>query len=528
VPRCEILPLIVLSLILAAEASATRLTVCVLSFNSPHEVGVFESHLPPEDFEIINVGPTAQSEAGALPASGPASPVTRLPVWNLCRSDLRCDVVVYSAEFAGHFFGEYGASLSLQEMEEASCNARCAGFFHHPREVFLLACNTLATKDIDQRTPEQYLQILLDHGFDPASAERIVQFRYGPLGPSFREAVRRVFKDVPRLYGFSSVAPLGEYTAPMLERYFHSKGDYRRYLERTNRDTDPNRELLAAFSGTSLVQTTGITALEPSAADRDLICAIYDEGAPVARRLAIIHRLMDREDLLAFLPAIQVFINRHPPAEMGAEEKVLFEEIRQHEVARVRVLGLVHALDGSALQLELAHLALHLGWMTPEELRVLAVDLARQQLAGSLTSETVDIICEVPQHVSMGESFTSDDLPERLFRESDGVRLIGCLAPTDERVSERLVAGLDSPDATVRVWAAHALTQRCPLPDTILVALAGHLQDPVPDVRERLQWIFRVQAPLSGPVEQALRANDPELAEELRPRVKRRRWFSFW
>ena len=54
-------------------------------------------------------------------------------------------MVVLTAEFAGRFFGSCGRSLSLQEMEEASCKARCDGLFHEPTEVFLLACNTLAT-----------------------------------------------------------------------------------------------------------------------------------------------------------------------------------------------------------------------------------------------------------------------------------------------------------------------------------------------------------------------------------------------
>ena len=137
-----------------------------------------------------------------------------------------CDLVVYSAEFAGRFFGKQGVSLSLQEMEEASCQPRCTGLFRRPREVFLLACNTLATKDEDSRTPEEYLHVLLDHGFDRAAAERVVELRYGPLGPSFREALRRVFAGVPRIYGFSSVAPRGEYTAPMLARYLRGQGDY--------------------------------------------------------------------------------------------------------------------------------------------------------------------------------------------------------------------------------------------------------------------------------------------------------------
>jgi hypothetical protein len=521
--------LVLLILSLAAEAHSARLTVCVLSFHTPHEVGVFESHLPPEDFEVVNLTSHAPFAGGSPPLVAQVGASPRVfPVWDLCRSNLRCDVVVYSAEFAGRFFGQYGASLTVQDMEEASCQARCAGFFHHPREVFLLACNTLATKDEDHRTPAQYLQILVDHGFDRASAERVVQLRYGPLGPSFRETLRRIFKDVPRIYGFSSVSPAGNYTAPLLERYFRSKGDYRRYLEQAGRDTGPNRELLAAFHGTGLIQTSGLTALEPGAADREVICALYDEGNPVARRLEIIRRLMDRDDLLGFLPAIQVFVDRHPPAELSTEEQALFEEIRRHDVARERVLGLVYTLDVSALQLDLAHFAVHLGWMTPEDLRVLAVNLARRLLVEPLTNEVVDTMCEIPKHASIGDDFRSDDLPEHLFHEGQGIRLIDCLAPRGPRVSQRLVRGLDSPDVAVRVWTAHALTRRHPLPDAILVELAGHLQDPVADVSDRLRWIFRVQAPLSDPVDRAVSASDPGLAEELRPRGKRRRCCLFW
>jgi hypothetical protein len=76
--------------------------------------------------------------------------------------------------------------------------------------------------------------VLLDHGFDRPSAERVVELRYGPLGPSFRESFRRIFTGVPRIYGFSSVAPRGEWTASRLREYFQSKGDYSRYLKRAS------------------------------------------------------------------------------------------------------------------------------------------------------------------------------------------------------------------------------------------------------------------------------------------------------
>lgn len=516
-----------LFLLLAADARAARLTLCVLSFHSPDEVRVFESQLPAADFEVVDLSPRPVPQDGAPSSTPPAEGPQAVPVWNLCRRDLRCDVVVYSAEFAGRFFGQYGASLSLQDMEEASCQARCAGFFHHPREVFLLACNTLATKDEDNRTPAEYLGVLMSHGFDRASAERVVQFRYGALGQTFRETLRRIFMDVPRLYGFSSVAPTGEYTAPLLERYFRAKGDYRRYLEEAGRDTAPNRELLAAFRGTGLVQTSGLTVEEPAAVDRDEICGLYDERKPVARRLEIVRRLMGRDDVLGFLPAIQVFINRHPADTLGPEERKLFKEIQRSDAARERLLGLVHALDVCALRIELAHFAVHLGWMTPQAFHDLALDDARKLLRRGLTSDAVDVMCEIPGHVSIGAEFTSNDLPEALFQHPEGLRLIDCLSPTDARVSDRVAGGLESSDISLRLWAAYTLSRRRPLSEAVLVRLASHLDDPVADVRERVRWILKAEGPLPSAVQRVVDARDPAFAEELAPRARRRR-FRFW
>ncbi len=528
-PRRTLVPILCLALLPAAPAGAARLRVCTFSFHTPREIDVFKNLLPAEDFDVVDLSPppalALNPDTRVRAASDRGSATGWLPT--LCREDLRCDVVVYSAEFAGRFFGASGTSIGLQELEEASCRRRCDGLFHSPREVFLLACNTLATKDQDRRTPEQYLQILLAHGFDRATAERVVAYRYGPLGPSFREALRRIFAGVPRIYGFSSVAPLGDVTAPLLEKYFRAKGDYRRYLEHAQRDTAPNKELLSAFAGTDLVQTTGLTASEPAMADRRRICTIYDEREPTASRLRLIRELAARDDFPSFIPSVQVFIDRHPPSEMRGAERALFKDIQGSAKARDQVLGLVHQLDVSALQLELAHFAVHMGWMTQDELRHLALDSARQLLIRPPSSEVVDIMCEIPKHEPIGDRFGADDVPGLLYLDADGVRLIDCLSPTDPRVSARLARGLDSADELLRLWSAYALSRRLPLDDAVLVELAGHLRDPSPDLRLRLRWILTVQKPLSDEVHEAIAAHDPNLAAELRPRASRRRRF-FW
>jgi hypothetical protein len=172
----------------------TRRTVCTISFNGSEEVEVFRAFLPPEEFDFVDLAPGPAPAERPGPGAGPGSSGDSGRTWILdaCRPDVRCDVVIYAGEFAGQFFGSRPYSLGLQAMEEASCHARCDGLFHDAQEVFLLACNTLATKDEDRRTPAEYLQVLLDHGFDRASAENVVEMRYGPLGPSFRGDAREL------------------------------------------------------------------------------------------------------------------------------------------------------------------------------------------------------------------------------------------------------------------------------------------------------------------------------------------------
>jgi hypothetical protein len=330
---------------------------------------------------------------------------------------------------------------------------------------------------------------------------------------------------VPRLYGFSSVAPSAKYTAPMLERYFHMKGDYRRYLEQTNRDTTRNAELLAAFRGTDLVQDTGLRDDEPATPDRDAVCRLYDDGETVTARLRLIVQLMARDDVLSFVPTIQLFFDRHPPDAYTGEDAELFDRIRQSDAARAKILALVHELDVSALQLELAHFARHLGWLSPDELHVLGVNAARELIHRPLLSEYVDVVCEIPRHTSLRDDFTSDDLPGALFGDPEGVRLIDCLSPSDPRVSDRLAVSLDQADPALRLWAAYALSRRLPLSDDVLLRLAADLDEPSSELRERVRWTFQAQnaqAPLSPAVHAAVAAHDPAFAASLRRAAPRR------
>jgi len=504
---------------------AAPFRVCAFAFHTPDELAAIRSHLAPSDFDFIDLTPLGEEGAEAMPpeSSVAAASTNNTPGWliDTCRADLRCDIVIYSGEFAGGFFGKYGVSLNVQEMEEASCLARCQGLFHDPREVFLLACNTLATKSADDRTPEEYLDVLRAHGFSRADAERVVDLRYGPLGPSFRESMRRIFMGVPRIYGFSSVAAGGEATAPRLHQYFQGQGDYAQYLTRAARDSSPNKELLASFAGTSLVQTTGLTPLEPAAADRALVCRLYDDTQTVIERLRIVHQLLARRDFLSFVPTVEVFLSRHPPEQLHADDRQVFRDIQLLEAPRREMKELMYRLNVSALKMQLAHLGLQLGWITPEESHRFAVAGAKQLLAEPLSSEVVDIGCELTKYdAPAGAGLRSEDIPEELLWHPEGFRLLDCLSPADARVSVRMLAGLENIDESTRQWAAYVLSRRLPLDDTVLTALARRLNDPSPGVRECLQWIFRTQRPLSPRVLAAIRERDPALAKTLEARAR--------
>ena len=494
--------------------------VCAFAFHSSDELAAIKSHLPPKDFDFVDLTPSAEDSTQSLPASSAASAssIQIAPGWliDTCRPDLRCDIVIYSGEFAGGFFGKYGVSLNVQEMEEASCQARCQGLFHDPREVFLLACNTLATKGADERTPDEYFSVLRAHGFSRADAERVVDLRYGPLGPSFRESLRRIFMGVPRIYGFSSVAPCGEATAPRLHQYFQRKGDYARYLTRAARETTPNQELLAAFAETSLVQIAGLTPLEPAAADRALVCRLYDDTQTVDDRLRTVHQMFARRDFLSFVPTVEVFLNRHPPEQMRGDERRLLSDIQSLEAPRREMTELMYRLNVSALKMQMAHLALQLEWISPDEYHRLAVEGATQLLTEPLSTEVVDIGCELAKYdAPAGAALRSEEIPEQLLWHPEGFRLLDCLSPADPRVSVRMLAGLENIDESTRLWAAYALSRRLPLDDTVLRALAQRLNDPSAGVRDRVRWIFGAQVPLSPTVLAAIRERDPRLAKTL-------------
>lgn len=204
---------------------AHALNICTMTFNSADERGVLKSVYPTPMHKHIELVPNNKD-----------------PQWfkKACQSNVKCDVLLMSGHFGGMFFGEKSSSiLGLDEIEKASCQQTCDNILG-AKQVYLMGCNTLATKTPDHRSIGQYLQVLVQDGFPRNLAEDVVASRYVNYGLGISERMSLAFKNSSELFGFSSTGPLGAVAAPILRRAFVGKGS-----------TPISTRLKNSFAGTS-------------------------------------------------------------------------------------------------------------------------------------------------------------------------------------------------------------------------------------------------------------------------------------
>ena len=108
--------------------------------------------------------------------------------------------------------------LPVAELERASCSDSCPALFSQLKEVYLFGCNTL-NADAVKSVSSEVGRSLVRAGHSPVDARRLVHALDQLHGESSRDRMRRIFTNVPVIYGFSSVAPLGPTAATLLGRY---------------------------------------------------------------------------------------------------------------------------------------------------------------------------------------------------------------------------------------------------------------------------------------------------------------------
>ena len=199
--------------------------------------------------------------------------------------------------------------------------------------------------------------------------------------------MRRIFANVPAIYGFSALAPLGPTAGALLERYLESAppggiGSGR-----------PSQALLARFAGHAMFVVGGLGPDDPQAAYRSEVCRFVDDRSSPADRLRVVHDLLQGEmaEVRMFLDRIEgVYASlrddeRRMPPVVQAQDAIA----RDH-AARDRVVRFAEDADMPATRARMIRLAGQIGWLSPADERAESVRMVGD-LIGNRALDRADI-----------------------------------------------------------------------------------------------------------------------------------------
>ncbi len=401
--------------------TAGKRLACFMTINSVEEKATFTKNLNPAEWDLVEfVGTTP-----GAPTSG----------WidAICKSGIQCDLEVISGHFAGNFFGKSGMILSLEEMNNHSCAADCSGVLNHPREVYLFGCNTLAGKDHDSRTPQEYFDILVADGIPRDQAARIVEDRYSPFGQDNRGKMQRSFSGVPYLYGFYSKGPLGADIEPILKKYFQQLGDYTAHFDQIakngmNATKNPNLVIGGLLAGKNFYQIPG---LDPGSDEYEAnrpICALSDGRTPIGDRVDVAIHLLNGDRMISFLPSLETFfrLNYRQIRDQAADK---FRSIQKLEKPRAMLLASIDTVFLFATKLKWVRFAREIGWLDDAALDTRLQDLVAKKFAETpIAADIGTAVCDVGYHGFLGLDFTAvlSVLRADHWTTRSAVRAMGC------------------------------------------------------------------------------------------------------
>jgi hypothetical protein len=254
--------------------------------------------------------------------------------------------------------------------------------------------------------------------------------------------MRLIFKDVPVIYGFSSVAPLGPTAASFLDRYFQSAG---------TREVGSGRastKLLNQFSGHSLVVANGLSDPDPRMAYRRDVCHFSDDRLSPEQKLGFVHQLLGREmaEVRMFLDRIEQYLaslseaDRQVPAVSRALEK-----IARDDASRARYFDFAHDVDQPAVRVRMVELAAQLGWLSPAQKRVEIMQMINDQIArGAVTPAEVDLVCALNKDHGLDQELDRLQLSPTQASKVSNTAVLACLDSAEARA--QVLLALTSPN----------------------------------------------------------------------------------
>jgi hypothetical protein len=468
--------------VLPVLAFAQKQTVCTITINSADEKESFRRFLPADKYQFVEL--VERKRKDWLASS--------------CEAKVSCDVLVISGHHGegNVFFSdslEKDEFLPIEELERVSCSGSCPSLFANLKEVYLFGCNTMNTQaqhTISGEVARSYVR----EGRSADDAARLARVLGQQRGESSRDRMRLLFKDVPVIYGFSGVAPLGSVAGPILNRYFQNAGTSEIGKGRTS------ASLLRQFSSHGMVAGRGIGDGDPLMPLRQDVCKFADDRLSPAQRLASIHGMVQRPtaESRLLLERIEGATEAITPAEREEPEvKQALERIAADTETRDRYLAFARDADQPLTRARMIDVAHELRWLSAEQRRgeivkmvgdVLArkdvgvpdVDLActlnkKGDLDGTLANVAAQVgrtdnVANSAVLACMGEPDARPRVLERLASPSDAdVRIAQAylrhrpIAEKELPVITKAIAGMNAPEAQARaldVLARHYLSDR--------------------------------------------------------------------
>lgn len=385
-------------------APAQKKTVCTITVNSADEKDTFRARLPKGEYEFVELVQKGR------------------PDWlrSSCSRNVQCDVLVISGHFnAGDTFYsdrlDRNEFLEIDELERASCSASCPNLFSRLKEVYLFGCESL----------------------NPDSR------RYASShGESGRERMRRIFPNVPSIYGFSSSAPVGPTAGMLINRYFDRGGREEFGSGRAN------ASLLKVFGRNSMVRVPGVRDSEPLAAERRRICRFFDERQDAARKVRFVHGLLRDNPAAAeahFTRIEKAFASFTESDRRSPAFSEALAEVSADDAARARYLASARTQAQSALRSRMISLAGTLGWLSAEQQRGETIAMINDMLArSSVGFEQVDLVCALNKDGALDGALDRAQAPASRSGRASRTAVMACLG--SEAAHGEMLRALASPN----------------------------------------------------------------------------------
>ena len=425
------------------SVAAAKRTVCTITVNSADEREVFRQRLPEGDYEFVEL-----VERGR-------------PDWlaSACRQGVRCDLLVISGHFDGmtEFYSDRLAmreSLPVAEMERAACSESCPGVFSQLKEVYLFGCNTMNAEPVLSTTAEAERSFIRS-GYSAADAQRLARALDQQHAESSRDHMRRIFTNVPAIYGFSRLAPLGPTAAMLLNKYFdQSPGS-----EIGSGRWDP--KLLGQFAASTMVVTGGMTESDADAAFRRETCQFIDDRVAPAAKVAFVHELLRRDmaEVRMFLDRIEAMFASLPASERTQPSfQDALAKISNDDAVRERYLRFAEDADLSRTRARMIELAGTLGWLTPADRHSELARMVGDRIArGTIGPSDIELFCSLNKDHRLDADRHRIRASAEQVDKVNNAAALACLGSAEART--RVLRALTSPsDADVelaQVYLAH-------------------------------------------------------------------------